>query len=136
LVANTDGSPVVGIPALGKVRPANGSRLHLPDAFGNVGPRPALVTHLDNVFVFFCGRHQQFSFVGVVAAGLFEVDMLAGFRRQDGRWCVPVVGGGNDQRVNILVVERSPKIRLIFGRRALCFFHGGQAPTRGPRIDV
>lgn len=45
-----------------------------------------------------------------------DVDVLTGFTPHDGRWRVPVVGRGNHDRVDRLVVQYSSQIAV----RVLC----------------
>ena len=58
-----------------------------------------------------------------MAGGLLDVDVLAGVARQDGGRGVPVVGGGDDDRVDGLVVENFAQVLRLLRRIALHLVH-------------
>jgi hypothetical protein len=80
-----------------------------------------LVTHLHQFTGFFLLGHQPFTFLRIVAAGLFEVDVLTGFEGHDGHRGVPVVGGGDDDGVHVPVVEEAAEI-LVAARAHFGYF--------------
>ena len=74
-----------------------------------------------------------------MAAGLLDVDVLAGLQSQEGGRRVPVIRRGNHQRVHVLIVEDAAEVRHAFGRlrlRPLDLVDGFDAPFPGAAIDV
>ena len=60
--------------------------------------------------------YEQRAFRGIVAARLFDIDVLAGLQARDGHRRVPVVGGGDGDGVNFLQLKNCSKV-LARGRR-------------------
>ncbi len=52
-----------------------------------------------------------------MAAGLLDIDVLALLHGPDGRQCVPVVGRGNGDRVDVGVFEQLADVLDVAGRR-------------------
>jgi hypothetical protein len=72
----------------------------------------------------------------IVAAGLLDINVLARLHREDRHGRVPVVRSGNEQRVDVLVLEHAAKIRLRLRRAALPLLGVRGRPGQGARIDV
>src|SRR5690606_7424569 len=112
--ASSDGFAVVGIPCLGKIWTADCSAMDFPDSLHHLRPRPSLVSHLDHAFIFLCRLYYQFTLFRIVTAGLFQVDMLSRFTGKNRRGRMPVVGRGNNERVEILILQRFSEIGRSF----------------------
>ena len=55
-------------------------------------------------------REKQLTFAEIVAAGLFDVHVLAGLKRENRRRRVPVIGRGDDYGVDCLVVQQAAHV--------------------------
>jgi hypothetical protein len=62
-----------------------------------------------------------------VAAGFFDVDVLASVAGEDCRWRMPVVGSGDADGVQRSIVEHSAEIAHLLRAAACLFFN----PVRG-----
>ena len=77
---------------------------------------PALSAMLNDDLVTSRGIDQHPAFKEIVTTWFFDVDVLSGFTPHDGGRCVPVVGRGNHDRVDRLVVQHSSQVTC----RLLC----------------
>ncbi len=96
--------------ALGQQHAANLAGLQSGDGFADGGPTSALRAMLHDFRVFAGRLDEPFSFARIVAAGLFDVDMLAGVHGQDRRRRVPMIGSGDHNRIERLIVQDTPKV--------------------------
>lgn len=85
--------------------------------------RALLAACLDDPLVFAGGVDDGPTLFDGEGEGLFAVDMLAGFTGIDGDAGVPVVRGGDDDRVDVLVVEDAAIIPNGNGRLSVRFLH-------------
>ena len=92
--------------------------MDFPDHLLGDGGGASLGAHLDELAVFFLCGDEVFAFGGVVAAGFFNVDVLAGLEGVDTHGGVPVVGGGDDEGVDVWVGEGLAEVAERF--RAGC----------------
>jgi len=75
----------------------------------------ALHAHLHDALVL-AGRFDHLApLEDVVAGGLLDVDVLAGLEGPDGPQGVPVVAGGDRNRVDLLVLEHLPEVLVDLG---------------------
>src|SRR5207248_6277536 len=72
----------------------------------------------------------------VVADGLFDVDVLAGLHGPDRGQRVPVVGRGDADDVDGLVVEDAAQVFLVLGREALGLLGGTHRPLDDGLVHV
>src|SRR5262249_57038891 len=93
LLAAADRLPVVLVPGLGEVGPADDALADLVDGLDDLGPAAPLAAHLDVLAVLAGGLHHQLALARVVAARLLDVDVLAGGAGEDARRRVPLVAG-------------------------------------------
>src|ERR1019366_9663244 len=77
--AGADGFARVVVPGLGEVSAADQTGMDLIDDFERVRRGALLCSHLPQLAVFLLRANQQRAFAGIVAAGLFNVDVLACF---------------------------------------------------------
>ena len=63
----------------------------------------------------------QAPLANIVRRGFFDVDMLAGVAAENRRRAVPMIRGGDDNRIHILVVEHSAHITDELRGRFLVF---------------
>ena len=84
--------------------------LHEPRRVRIVVSRTVLGTDLDDALVPAHGVANRGGLADAVHHGLLEIDVLAGFAGQDGDGRVPVVGGGQDDRVDLLRVEKLAEV--------------------------
>jgi len=88
------------------------------------GEERCLRAHLHQLSVFLLGLDEHLSFGGIVAAGLLDVDVLAGLQASDGHGRVPMVGRGDGDGVYIFVLENFAEVFSVAGTRlilaALC----------------
>ena len=61
---------------------------------------------------FFWASTSQVAFLGVVGAGLLDVDVLAGLEAEDGHGGVPVVGRGDGDDVDVFGGEDLAEVLL------------------------
>ena len=99
-------------------------------------PGPPLVSHLHEPLVPMGRLHDQLGFVGILAARLLHIDMLARLHRQHRRGCVPEVRRGDEHRVEGFVVEALPKIDHALAVGGLLFLHRLHADGEPLRIDL
>ena len=62
-------------------------------------------------------RDNQFVLTRIVTAGLLDIDVLPGIESEYRRRCMPVVGRGDRQNVDALVLKNPSEIGYCFGRR-------------------
>ncbi|GAC1648325.1 MAG: hypothetical protein NVS4B3_03740 [Gemmatimonadaceae bacterium] len=55
-------------------------------------------------------RDEHFPLIRVMAAWFLDVDVFPGIQGKDCRWRMPVVGGGDDERVDGAVLKRMAKV--------------------------
>ena len=67
---------------------------------------------------FCCACDQQRALGGVMAAGLFDVDVLARLQAEDGHGRMPVVGRGDGDGVDVLASRTLRKSFSVVGRVA------------------
>ena len=71
-----------------------------------------------------------------MADRLLDIDILAGHHGVDRRQCVPVIGRGNDDRVDVFAVKHVTEIARGLGRVALRFLDAIGRSRGVPVIDV
>jgi hypothetical protein len=81
----------------------------------NVWPRAPLIAHLYGVLVFFCCSNQQFTFMGIVAAGFFQVNMFSCFGCKNGGRGMPVIGSSDNQCIQVFIFQGFSEIWLCSG---------------------
>ena len=81
--AVSDGFARVVVPALREVGAANQPVVDLVDDLNGVRRRALLRAHLHQLAVFLLRLHQQRALPGIVAAGLFDIDVLARLQCQE-----------------------------------------------------
>ncbi len=79
---------------------------------------------LDDAFVLLRRSHELAAFINVVGKRLLDINILAGLASPDGSQRMPVVGGGNGDGVNVLVLERFADVLVGPGPFALGFLDG------------
>ena len=79
------------------------------------GRGAALGAHLHLLAIFLLGCDEDRAFGRIVAAGLFDIDVLAGLQAGDGHGCVPVVGRGDGDGVDILGGEKCAEVLIGCG---------------------
>ena len=89
--------------------------MNLLDDLDGVRRRALLRAHLDELAVFLLRLDEQCAFGGVVAAGLFNVDVLAGLEAEDRHGCVPVVGRGDGDGVDVFLLQDLAEVLIGFG---------------------
>ena len=97
--------PLLRVDRLGHVNLAELARLEVRDHVLEERAAAALGADLDHAVVVACRLDHPPPFDDVVAARLLDVDVLSRLAREDRRQGVPVVGDGDDQAVDLLVVE-------------------------------
>ncbi len=60
--------------------------------------------------------HHGSPFGDAVRQRLFAIDVLAGLAGEDRGYCVPVVGGGDHDGVDVLAVKHAPKVAIAVRR--------------------
>ena len=90
--------------------------MNLVDDLDGVRRGALLGAHLHQLAVFLLRAHQQRALGGVVAAGLLDVDMLAGLQSGDGHGRMPVFGRGDGDGVHILLFENVAEVAVHAGR--------------------
>ena len=87
LFTSADGGAVIGVPALGEIGSTNGTPLYLSDTRCHVGPRAALIAHLNHILVFFGYGYQHFAFIGVMAMTRASMSLFSNaFRKSGWAW--------------------------------------------------
>src|SRR5207302_10593235 len=90
-LAPADAGPIVEIPCLGKIRPADGPLADFFDAFDHLRPTAALIAHLHMAFVLAGRLYEQLPLARVITAWLFGIDVLVRQTSQNRRRRMPVV---------------------------------------------
>ena len=101
---------------LGHVDLAELARAQKRDGVLNALVAAALRAGLDDALVLSRGLDHAPAFADVVADGLLDIDVLAGLARPDRRQRVPVVGRGDRDGVDRLVVEQAANVLNDLGR--------------------
>ncbi len=81
-------------------------------------------------------RRQQLPLTGVVAARLFDIDVLASLQRQQRRRRVPVIRCRDYQGVDIVVIEGTAEVTDSLRRTLLMVRYRGHGLLDRPRVDV
>ena len=89
--------------------------MDLIDNLNGVGRRSLLCAHLHQLAILLLRPHQHLSLSRIVAARLFQIDVLARLQCGDGHRCVPMVRGSNCDGVHILLLQNPAK---VFVRRS------------------
>ena len=89
---------------------ADAAVLHELDRLAHGGPAAVHRAGLHDLVVGARGVRHQAAFQDGVRGRLLDVDVLAGLERPDGGERVPVVRRGDDDGVDVLVVEHAPEI--------------------------
>jgi hypothetical protein len=137
-------SPPLTVPRFGDQHVTDrafSQKLHRPADMPGI---PGLSADLDNSIVFPSGFDHQPAFTHVVRTRLFDIDVLAGIARQDGRRGMPVIRSRNRNRVHVRVIKNTTDVlhigRLLpadflnFGCRLLCSISIGIADPRNPNV--
>src|SRR5882724_1564742 len=108
--------PAIAVnPCFGQRNFADFSAANELDGLLKMFARALLRAHLYDAVVF-CGCLDHFAALGErVREGFFDINILAGFASHDHGDGVPMVGGGNDYCLDVLVVEDGAKIFVAFG---------------------
>ncbi len=130
-LSGAHGKAGVGVPGLGHIGLADVAVVDLLDHFDGVVGGALLVADLDALFVFFLGGNEELAFAGVLAGGLFDVDMLSGLEAEDGQRGVPVIGSGDGDGVNVFGLEHLAEVLLGFGRVAQLLLGSCRRTGRG-----
>ena len=135
-LADTDRSAVVRVPGFAEIDIPDRSGFDFIDCLHYVRPRAALVAHLDHPAVFLRRLDQHLAFRRRMAARFFQVNVLAGFHRQQSGGCMPMVRHGDHDGIHILMLECPAQVfvagRLFTGDLIHCSDTFGQ----GSRIDI
>ena len=115
---------------------ANDSALQSLHGLAHVRGAAALRADLHHALVAAGGLDHQPAFADVVAARLFDVDVLAGVAGQNRGGGVPMVGRGNPHGVDTLVVEHATQVLDRLGRRAAELLSRGGGCSQASFIDV
>src|ERR1051326_216763 len=101
---------MVGVPGAGKKEFAEFAGVERVYSLDHPRPTAALVAHLNDALVLAGSSHHQFAFVRIVAAGFFDIDMLASSAGENGCGGVPVIGNGARNGIDSRTFEDPPKI--------------------------
>ena len=110
----------VGVPRLRHVRPADDAVVNLCNDLDGVGRGALLIAHLHELAIFLLRFNQHLSFGGIVAAGFFQIHVLAGLQAGNGQRGMPMVGRGNRDGVDLFGLEDFAEVFLC--RRYLSCF--------------
>jgi hypothetical protein len=91
---------------------------------------------LHHALVFAGGGDDEFALAQVVAAGLLDIDMLAGGAGEDGGGRVPVIRRGNGNGVHVGIIQDAAKVLHSLWRALLLFGDGSYAFLDGPAVHV
>ena len=95
---------------------ADTAALNEIDGVAELTPAALLHAALEDPVAGADGVREGFAFFDGVGDGLFEVDVFAGARASQATVHVPVVGGGDEDGVDLLVVEHLAIIQMRGGR--------------------
>ena len=134
--ADPDRSPPIVVPGPRVERLADLARMNFPDRLDDGRPRSPLRSHLHDAVVVASRLHRPFTFGRRVAARLFHVNVFAGRAAHDRCRCVPMIGCGDDQHIDVFVIEQIAKVGDDFWFLAARLFHvtGGTLGSAG--IDI
>src|SRR5436190_1812508 len=117
----TDAGPMVRVPGARKEYFAQFALADRGDGFDYPRPASPLIAHLNDPLVLACCGNHQLAFMQVVAAGLFYIDMFAGGTGEDRRRRMPMIRGGDRNRVNVPILKHLAQVRNAFGLARLFF---------------
>ena len=126
----------IAVPALGVVGAADEAILNFFDEVDVDGRGAALCAHLDALVVLFLGFDEESAFGRVVAAGLFDVDVLAGAEAIDGERRVPMVGRRDGDGVDVLGGEHLAEVFVGFGGIAQVALQTSGEALEDDAIDI
>ena len=115
---------------------ARSSGVEFVDRFDDGRPTAALAPHLHDAVVPPRSRDGQLSFTRIVAAGFFDIDMLAGRACQNRGRGMPMVRRGDDQGVDRLIVENLAEIDDTLRATVLFCADMLHALSQRPAVDV
>lgn len=76
-----------------------------------------LRAHLDDAVVAVSSVRHPAALAHEKRHGLFNIYVLARLASEDGNQRVPVVGGGNNDRLNVLIVQKAAEVAIAFRLR-------------------
>src|SRR5882724_5364532 len=79
-------------------------------SFQNVFAAAPLRTHLNDTVVLPAGFQHRPAFIDGFGEGFFDINILARLTRQHGRQRVPMIGGGNQNHVDIPAIQNAPEV--------------------------
>jgi len=91
---------------------------------------------LDDATVLLGGLHQFAAFVDIVGKGLFNVNVLARLAGKDRQRTVPVIRGGVDDSIDVLVIEHLPVLEDARGFLPLAALAMLDQGTAARRVEV
>src|SRR5262245_58913699 len=100
-----DRAPALAVPGLGHQDLADLAALDLLDGLAHAGGAAALRPHLEALPRAARRLHHQPPLADIVARWLLDVDVLPRLEGEDRRRSVPVVGGGDEDRIDGAVIE-------------------------------
>lgn len=109
-LAAADGTAAVGVPGAGEADGAEFAGAYFEEGLLDPGDGATLEADLDHLTGLLGGGDQPFAFLRVMADGFFEVHMFAGLEGEDGGGGVPMDGGGDDQGIQLGVLEGATEI--------------------------
>ena len=135
-LAVADRRAIGEVPGFRQIGSADDAIVKFLDRFDVVSVASALIAHLHLPLVLSGRLDEQLAFAGIVAARLFDVDVLARLARENADDRVPVVAGRDRDRVDLLVVEDVAKIADGFRHRDAVLANHCRRLLRPRLVDV
>ena len=131
-----DGAPAACVETSRSEYPSDDALVHSLYRLDDERVAASLVAHLHEAIVLASGGDHQPRLGGVMAAGLLDVNMLAGLAAENGRRRVPEIRRGDGDGVEVRIVEHAPQIGDAPARRLLALGDDRQAVGGAVVIDV
>jgi hypothetical protein len=97
------------------VHPAQLVRIHDLSTFNENGITAPLSPHLDDATAPLHGIHHLKTFLGQVTHRLLDVNILASRNGINDHLRVPMVRGGNNDGVDVLIIKNFTEVNVAFG---------------------
>lgn len=131
-----DGAAPLVTDGASEIDVTDGAVAEVMNRFDHSGIGARLAAVLADAIVFFYGADKLAAFEPIVRARLFHVNVLAGLTAPDGDQRMPVIGSGDGDGVDFLVLEKLAHIDVGFRARTAQFFDVAETLVEDVFVDI
>src|SRR5437588_1520972 len=106
-LAAANGWALIGVPGTSKKQFAEFTSMQSSDGLDDPRPTAALVAHLNNTLMSARRRDHELAFAQIVAAGLLDIDVLAGGASENGGRRVPMIRCRYRDRIHVRIIQHA-----------------------------